>query len=80
MYTVKVFDKWNSKADKVYKFNDKEQAKKFFREQQKSDKWCGGQAYDENHISIFADERSKSIPVDLLNTLSSDCGSLGRYM
>jgi len=60
-YTVKIEGK-HYPEHTIYTFTDKEEAKAFFRAEQKKPTYNGGTAYDENHISIFADEFEKEVP------------------
>ena len=74
-YTVVIEDYPNKE---YYTFTNRQEAKDFFRAEQRKPSYKSGTAYDEDHISIFADENRAEIPTELLDTLSHDCGSLGR--
>ena len=60
-YTVKIEGR-NYTEQTCYTFTDRQEAKNFFRAEQRKPTYRGGTAYDENFISIFADEIDTKIP------------------
>jgi len=60
-YTVRIEGRSYTEQT-YYTFTDKQEAKDFFRAEQRKPTFNGGTAYDENNISIFADEMSREVP------------------
>lgn len=60
-YTVRLEGK-HYPEHTIHTFTNKQEAKDFFRAEQNKPSYNGGTAYDENFISIFADEFDSKIP------------------
>lgn len=81
-YMVKINKHKYGYETEDYIFYNRQEAKDFynkmFHERFHEDRWFGGTAYDENHMSLWADEHSNEMPNSLLDTVTDDCGSMGR--
>lgn len=60
-YTVRIEGKTYTEQT-YYTFTNKQEAKDFFKAEQRKPNYNGGTAYDENFISIFADEFNSRVP------------------